>query len=392
MYKIILLGLLTSLISLSCKETIVQNPVQNGSLFIDSKPQGAKIYIQGTFIEQYTPATIKNLEPDSINIKVEVEPGTDSSFTLNVKYNQTTSKSIDFIDKMGKCLFESDPAGAEIILDSINTNKKTPEWIYYLKTGHHHYTLVYNDIVFEDMFNINTGQLMNVYHNFSSSLVGSIFIDSSPDGALITVDGNSTNKFTPDSVTHLPVGEHFVKLTLNGYRDTTFSITVQSDLMTTKNITLVSTLSITSYGPVRIWETTGTSASQPSGLDLSSGYAYGMSSTDKDKIDIYYSTTGTGGTPLLIQSADLYPNLTRHTLFYVGNGTDINDGEDSPNSALSGWIDNMSDRESNYVFLYDEDNHYSKLIITDYGGGTGTEPAWVEVTWEYNNTGADTRF
>ncbi len=221
---------------------------------------------------------------------------------------------------------------------------------------------------------------------------GSIFIDSSPDSALITVDGTSTGKLTPDSVTNLSTGSHTVKLTLSGYKDTTFSVTVQENLQTTKNITLVSDLSVTAYGPVRIWETAGTSASQPSGLDLSSGNAYGVSSTDKDKVDIYYSTTGTGGVPFLVQSADLYPNLTRHTLFYVGSGTDINDGTDSPNSALSGWTDNMSDRETHYVFLYDEDGHYSKLIITNYGGGTGTEPAWVEVKWLYNNTGADKRF
>jgi hypothetical protein len=221
---------------------------------------------------------------------------------------------------------------------------------------------------------------------------GSIFIDSSPDSALITVDGVSTGKFTPDSVTGVATGDRSVTLTLAGYKDTTFTVTVQENLQTTKNITLVSNLDVTTYGPIQIWETAGTSASQPSGLDLSSGNAYGVSSADKDKVDIYYSTTGTGGTPYLVQSADLYPNLTRHTLFYVGNGTDITDGEDSPNSALSGWTDNMSDRESNYVFLYDEDGHYSKLIITDFGGGTGTDPAWVKVKWEYNNTGADKRF
>ncbi|HEY6907553.1 MAG TPA: hypothetical protein VI230_08785, partial [Ignavibacteriaceae bacterium] len=141
-----------------------------------------------------------------------------------------------------------------------------------------------------------------------------------------------------------------------------------------------------------IYETAGTTSSQPSGLDLSSGIAYGVSSADKDKVDIYYSTTGTGGTPYLVQSADLYPNLTRHTAFYVGSGTDITDGEDSPLYPLAGWTDHMGDRETNYVYLYDEDGHYSKIIITGFGGGSGGNPAWVELKWEYNNTGADNRF
>ncbi len=222
---------------------------------------------------------------------------------------------------------------------------------------------------------------------------GSIFINSSPAGAAITLDGTSTGKVTPDSVTSVSTGQHSVTLSLNGYSDTTFTVTVQTNLQTTKQITLASTLSTTMYGPVKIYETSGTSTSQPSGIDLSTGAAYGVTSTDKDKVDLYYSTSGTGGVPYLVQSADLYPNLTRHTAFYVGTGTDITDGEDSPNYPLSGWTDNMSDRENNYVFLYDEDGNYSKLIITNYhaGGGQG-DPSWVEVKWLYNNNGADKRF
>lgn len=74
-------------------------------------------------------------------------------------------------------------------------------------------------------------------------------------------------------------------------------------------------------------------------------------------------------------------------------GQFLNDEVDSPVYPLSGWTDYMSDRESNYVFLYDEDGHYSKLIITDYHTGSGFgDPSWIEVQWIYNNTGADRRF
>ncbi len=222
---------------------------------------------------------------------------------------------------------------------------------------------------------------------------GSIFINSSPVGAAITLDGTSTGKVTPDSLTSVSTGQHSITLSLSGYSDTTFTVTVQTNLQTTKQITLVSTLSTTMYGPVKIYETSGTTANQPSGIDLSSGNAYGVSSTDKDKVDIYYSTDGTGGTPYLVQSANLYPNLTRNTAFYVGAGTDLNDGEDSPTYPLSGWTDNMSDRENNYVYLYDEDGNYSKLKITDFHAGSGQgDPSWVEVQWLYNNIGADKRF
>ena len=50
----------------------------------------------------------------------------------------------------------------------------------------------------------------------------------------------------------------------------------------------------------------------------------------------------------------------------------------------------MRDTQTNYVFLYDDDGHYSKMKITNRGGGSGSDPAWVEITWIYNNTGAIT--
>ena len=221
---------------------------------------------------------------------------------------------------------------------------------------------------------------------------GSIFINSVPAGADIAIDGVSTGKSTPDSVTGVRTGSRSVTLTLSGYRDTTFTVNVVANLQTVKQVTLVSTLSVTFFGPVRIYETSGTSASQPSGIDLSSGNAYGVSGTNNGLVDIYYSTNGTGGTPYLVQSADLYPLLTRRTYFFVGSGTNLDDGEDSPIYPLGGsWTNNMSDRENNYVYLYDEDGNYSKLIITNYSG-IGVVPAWVEVEWYYNNTGADNRF
>ena len=391
---VIFLSLLISLCSLSCKETVVQNPVQNGSLFIDSKPAGAKIFIQGTFDNQYTPATLNNLEPDTYDIMVEVDSEVDSAFSLDVKANLTTSKTIDFYDKMSKCYFQSNPSRAEIFLDDLNTGLLTPSIVGYLNSRMHSYKLKLNDRVIEDSFFVYSGQTKNIYEEFNMvEPTGSIYISSSPEGAAVNLDGTNTVKVTPDSVTGIVPGQHTITLSLSGYRDTSFTVNVQANLLTNKMISLVSTVSLTFYGPIRIYETSGSASNQPSGLDLSASTAYGLSGTDKDNVDIYYSTDGTGGNPLLVQSADLYPDLMRHTAFNVGSGTELNDGQDSPSYPLSGWTEYMSDRESDYVFLYDEDGHYSKIIITDFHSSSGMgDPSWVEVKWIYNNTGADRRF
>jgi PEGA domain len=217
---------------------------------------------------------------------------------------------------------------------------------------------------------------------------GNIFVSSNPAGAQIWLDGTNTLKTTADTIKSVSEGVHSVTLKLQDYRDSTFSISVSGgQTSVVSNVTLVSNILTTLYGPVKIYETIGTSSSQPSGLDLSTGLAYGVSSAQNTLVDIYYSSSG-----FLVQSADLYPNLVRETDFFVSSGTGLFDGEDSPLRSTGTWSNNIGDRENNYVFLYDHDGNYSKLKIVNWGGGVIGEPAWVEVQWIYNKTVLDNRF
>ena len=217
---------------------------------------------------------------------------------------------------------------------------------------------------------------------------GNVFVSSNPAGAQIWIDGTNTLKTTADTVKNVDEGVHSITLKLEDYRDTTFSISVtggQTSIVS--NVTLVSNILTELFGPVKIYETTGTNATQPSGLDLSTGLAYGVSSAQNGLVDIYYSSSG-----FLVQSADLYPNLIRETDFFVSSATGLFDGEDSPLRNTGTWTNNIGDRENNYVFLYDHDGNYSKLKIVNWGGGVIGEPAWVEVQWIYNKTLMDNRF
>lgn len=221
---------------------------------------------------------------------------------------------------------------------------------------------------------------------------GSLYITSNPAGAQIWIDGDSTGYTTPDTVTNLDEGLYNVTLRLQDYKDSTLSISVVAGEMSIVGpVTLRLNINNTLYGPVRIYETAGTTASEPSGLDLSSGLAHGVSSPQANLVDIYYSTSGTGGEPYLVQSANLF-GLVRVTQFFVGSGSNLFDGVDSPDRNTGTWTNNMDDRESNYVFLYDHDGHYSKIKIVNWGGGVPGEPAWVEVQWYYNETELDNRF
>jgi hypothetical protein len=219
---------------------------------------------------------------------------------------------------------------------------------------------------------------------------GSLYITSNPAGAQIWIDGDSTRYTTPDTVTNLDEGMYNVTLRLQDYKDTTFAISVTAEQTSVVGpIVLTSNIITVFYGgqPIKIYETVGTDTTQPSGLDLSSGMAYGVSSTQKGLVDIYYSSNG-----FLVQSANLYPGLVRETDFSVGASANIYDGTDSPLNNTGTWTNNMDDREPNYIFLYDHDGHYSKIKIVNWGGGVPGEPAWVEVQWYYNTTELDNRF
>jgi len=220
------------------------------------------------------------------------------------------------------------------------------------------------------------------------STKGGLYLTSNPAGAQIWIDGTNTNLVTPDTVTNVEEGVRNVTLKLQDYNDTTFAISVTTDQISiVTNIVMESNIYTSLYGPVRIYETIGTSANEPSGLDLSSGMAYGVSSPDADLVDIYYSSNG-----FLVQSADLYPGLIRVTKFNVGSANNLFDEVDSPDKNTGSWTNSISDTTTNYVFLYDHDGHYSKLKIVNMGGGVPGVPAWVEVQWYYNDTTLDNRF
>ncbi len=222
---------------------------------------------------------------------------------------------------------------------------------------------------------------------------GSIYLTSIPAGAAIWIDGSNTFNITPDTINDVDEGVRSVTLKLQDFNDTTFTISVtggQTSVVT--NIVLVTDISTTLYNPVRIYETYGTSASEPSGLDLSSGMAYAVSSPDANLIDLYFYSDA-GGNSYLIQSANLYPNLIRETDFMVSSGTNLFDAADSPLRNTGIWTNNIDDTENNYVFLYDHDGHYSKMKIVNRGGGGGPgDPSWVDIQWYYNDIQLDNRF
>lgn len=144
-------------------------------------------------------------------------------------------------------------------------------------------------------------------------------------------------------------------------------------------------IDVQAFGPVRIYGNDGTLTALQSGIILSTGStsAIGSSAPDRDKIDLFYNIK----THTLSSSTQL-TGFYRGTAFMEGSSTSLNDGAPSPLKDYH-WLNYVNDNVNNYIFIYDNDRHYSKLRIVRRGQIIGMPP-WVEVEWLYNKA-ADNR-
>jgi hypothetical protein len=218
---------------------------------------------------------------------------------------------------------------------------------------------------------------------------GSLSLTSSPTGAEIFINNVDQNKTTPSVITNLDPGSVNVTLKLSGYRDTTFSVTITSNFETPKHVDL-------SQNPPELQVFTGLKIYERaseflSGVDLSTGTVVGSGTSETD---LFY--VGLVGNARVIRSqhlrTDPVPVVQRTTRFFNTSNTNVNDGEDSPNyqNTSAQWVFDKYD-DGNYAYVYDQDNHYSKIKITGFGID-GDFDRWVRIDIIYNKTANDRRF
>jgi hypothetical protein len=214
---------------------------------------------------------------------------------------------------------------------------------------------------------------------------GSIYVSSIPASAQIWLDGINTGKVTPDSISNLNIGNHTLILKLTDYLNDTATVKVQDGSTIMINKTLLSDISVTNYGPIKIWASIIDSLAFPRGIILKTGRSSLLASDGKDSVDIYYSGNG------LIITSSLSSINNRKTSFFVGLSTNLNDSAESP-TVLDSWVTQVQNTQTNYFFLFDSDSHYSKMMIIDRDSSSAGSPAWIQVQWFYNNKSNDRRF
>ena len=212
----------------TAKNVILRKVIFRGSVFLESEPEGANIFLQNNNTEKVTPDSIGNLPVGIYSVTLKLQNYYDSTFTLSVLADQTTSKKIilEEEDSTGNLFIQSTPPEAEIYLDGVSTQKFTPDSLTNLIEGEYELTLKlegYADTTF-------TAEVLreqtNSYSIDLEQITGNLFIESEPAGASIYLNDSLTGKISPDTLTLLEEGIYDITLKLQGFKDTTFSAEV----------------------------------------------------------------------------------------------------------------------------------------------------------------------
>ncbi|MDP3830666.1 MAG: PEGA domain-containing protein, partial [Ignavibacteriaceae bacterium] len=280
--------------------------------------------------------------------------------------------------------------GAEILVDDIYIKYKSTNTIISATKGLHKITFLkygYRDT----SFTVNFEEGKEKEHPIVdlTSLVAKYFFQSNPTGAQLWVDGVNSGKVTPDTVSATK-GSRTITLKHIDYRDTSFTVTYEEGKSKSHPLVVLreTPANTTPFGPVKIWETVGADATQPSGLILKSGIASGIGTTATNRllVDFFYNTTGYD-----IVSASISSSLTRVTYFKAAGAANLTDGTDAPAKDATWTTSITNDRDnSQYYWVFDADGHYSKIKIVNFGITSNLK--WIEIQWLYNPTVGNRRF
>ncbi|MCK4231952.1 PEGA domain-containing protein [candidate division WOR-3 bacterium] len=203
----------------------------NGAIEVKSTPEGAAVYLDGDDTGKKTNTILADLEPDDYTVKLVLEGYDDWEKDVTVEGGDTvTVEAVLVANAFGALQVNSTPVqGAEIWLDGDSTGVATNAFFDSLAVGSHTLKLKlaeYKDwdttvtIVKDEIDTVNAVLVLKT---------GSIQVNSTPTGADIFLDGVDKETVTNALLTDVTLGDHTIKLTLDGYADWDTTVTVNED-------------------------------------------------------------------------------------------------------------------------------------------------------------------
>jgi len=150
------------------------------------------------------------------------------SVSLFAETSENRAKTSEFLLASGFVVIKSKPSGAEVFIGGKSTGKETPFQMQ-LDEGTYHFVLklpMYRD--FKIDVTIVEGQTLTK-EVILRPAYGSINVTSEPSGALITLDGISTNQKTPYTLDKILSGVHSISLSRDMYSNASQQVEVKDE-------------------------------------------------------------------------------------------------------------------------------------------------------------------
>ncbi len=171
--------------------------------------------------ECQTPCSFNNLFPERYSLQIQKDGYLQVQTALQIKASQSQDQKIHLEALAKGAYVTSKPAGADIFINGAKQSGQTPASLP-LAPGHYDLVLRlpgYDPYVGEVQVkdNVQTTLEAELKEHGQSAHVAWAQVTTTPEGAEIVVDGNSTGQVSPSRV-QIPAGTHVIALKLNGFQ------------------------------------------------------------------------------------------------------------------------------------------------------------------------------
>lgn len=235
--------------SRAAKRKSVASAVVLGELTIESTPTGAQVELDGvTDATWVTPIALTNIQPGKHSITVTKPGYNPDTRTIEVASGAKATAVLHLSQMSATLIVKSDPAGANIYVDSKDSGTKTPAQISVGK-GQHHILVRKEGYLDETMsaqfalgqtFNFSptlralgnvdnmktVGKMSKLFGKKGQPDQGTISIHTQPKGAQVAINQHMLEKSVPVDIM-LDPGNYVIDITASGYAPIHKVVTVE---------------------------------------------------------------------------------------------------------------------------------------------------------------------
>lgn len=195
-----------------------------GSLNITSMPSGASVFLDGKDTGRTTPTILEEISiGKDYTIRVEKENFSPAEKIVHVASPERIDVGLELAEPTGELNIITEPSGAAISMDGMPTGLRTPAILRNLPVGKDlRITLSkpgFQD--FEETINLTSAKPQRLSTRLGplAPQLGILFINSTPSGATINLDGKDIDRKTPTNITDLEPKHYQVILRLDDFKD-----------------------------------------------------------------------------------------------------------------------------------------------------------------------------